>query len=93
MLENDTSSTSSTPGHSTVSTALLATEFPAGLLSDSTDSDSCSDYTIHPSSDSDEDSDWEDAREDSGAPRFQLAELSCAYIVERFQESTYSKAP
>lgn len=74
ILENDSSLTSSAQVHSTVSTAFLATEFPDGLLSDSTDSDSCSDYTVHSSSDNDDDSDWEDVREDSGAPRFQFAD-------------------
>ena len=69
-LENDSSLTSSADDHSTVS----ATEFPDGLLGDSTDSDSCSDYTAHFSSENDDDSDWEDVREDSGAPRFQFAD-------------------
>ena len=48
-LENDSSLTSSAHGHSTVSTTFSATEFPNGLLSDSTDSDSCSDYIVHSS--------------------------------------------
>lgn len=74
ILENDTPSTSTLHSNSTVSTTLLATEFPDGLLSDSTDSDSCSDYTVHSNSDNDDDSDWEDVREDSGAPRFQFAD-------------------
>ena len=69
-LENDSSLTSSADDHSTVS----ATEFPDGLLGDSTDSDSCSDYTAHFSSENDDNSDWEDVREDSGAPRFQFAD-------------------
>ena len=73
-LENGSSLTSSAHGHSKVSTTFSATEFPDGLLSDSTDSDSCSDYTAHFSSDNDDDSDWEDVREDSGAPRFQFAD-------------------
>lgn len=67
-LENDSSLTSSAHGHSTVSTAFLTTDFPNGPLSDSTDSDTCSDYTVHCSSDRD------DVREDSGAPRFQFAD-------------------
>lgn len=74
VLENDSSLTSSAHGHTTVSKAFLATECPDELLSDSTDSDSCSDYTVHSSSDNDDDSDWEDVREDSGAPRFQFAD-------------------
>ena len=74
ILENDSSLTSSAHGHSTVPTAFLETEFPNGLLSDSTDSDSCSDYTVRSSSESDDDSDWGDVREDSGAPRFQFAD-------------------
>ena len=74
----------------------MATEFPARLLSDSTDSDSCSDYTVHSSSDNDDDSDWEDVREDSGAPRFQFADpvagmLDAAVHSEALtKESTYS---
>ena len=43
ILENDSALTSSAQGHSTVSTAFFATDFPNGPLSDSTDSDSCSD--------------------------------------------------
>ena len=74
VLENDSSLTSSAHGRSAVSTAFLASEFHNGLLSDSTDSDSCSDYTVHSSSDYDDDSVWEDVREDSGAPRFQFAD-------------------
>ena len=71
ILENDSALTSSAHGHSTFSTAFLATEFPNGPFSDSTD---CSDYTVHCSSDSDDDCDWEDVREDSGAPRFHFAD-------------------
>ena len=51
ILENDSSLTSSAHGHSIVSTAVLAKECPDVLLSDSTDSDSCSHYTVHSSSD------------------------------------------
>ena len=72
ILENDTSFTSTSHGHSTASTELFATEFSDELLNDSGDSDSCSDYTVH--SNNDDDSDWEDVMEDSGTPRFQFVD-------------------
>ena len=94
ILENDSSLTSSAYSHSTVSRAFLATEFPDGPLSDSTDSESCSDYTVHSCSDSDDDSDWEDVR-CLALPDFNLLiqwprcwMQPC--IVEHYQESTYS---
>lgn len=94
ILENDASLISGTHGNSAVSTALFP-DVLSSLSSDSTDSDSCSDYKVHSSSDIDEDSDWEDVTEDSGALRFQFADpvarcwtQSCK--VECFQESTYS---
>lgn len=73
ILENDASLISGTHGNSAVSTALFP-DVLSSLSSDSTDSDSCSDYKVHSSSDIDEDSDWEDVTEDSGALRFQFAD-------------------
>ena len=75
ILENDTPLISSTYGPTAVSTELLSAEFPEGLSSGyADDSDSCSDCEVHSSSDDDEDSDWEDVTEDSGAQRFQFAD-------------------
>lgn len=73
ILENDASLISGTHGNSAVSTALFP-DVLSSLSSDFTDSDSCSDYKVHSSSDIDEDSDWEDVTEDSGALRFQFAD-------------------
>lgn len=70
MLENDILLILSIFGYFIVSIVLLVIEFFVGLLSDFIDFDSCFDYIIYLSSDSDEDFDWEDVREDSGVFRF-----------------------